>query len=201
MSDGGVVVFERELPGGVGAFEGLDGVVGFEGVAGELLEAIDEFLQAVFEGHLWGVLFGDLCAFLPFTGTEDLALDERAVFLFEGLEFWEGLNNGEAGGVTGVDAGDEGVYGVVEEFAADASGDELGEAFLDIGVSARDEGFCGEAELCAQGEEWRGEEGDGGGGEVDGAGVTHDEAFIGGGVGVEFAVIEAGVLDELADDG
>ncbi|MFM1942908.1 MAG: hypothetical protein RI897_1890 [Verrucomicrobiota bacterium] len=147
MSDGGVVVFERELPGGVGAFEGLDGVVGFEGVAGELLEAIDEFLEAVFEGDLRGVLFGDFGAFFAFAGAEDLALDERAVFLFQGLEFREGVDDGEAGGVAGVDTGDEGVDGVVEKFTADAAGDELGEAFFDVGVAAGDEGFSGEAEF------------------------------------------------------
>jgi hypothetical protein len=206
--DSGMELLEVVLAGAVsdeplsgGGLKVDDGGFGVDGVQETRLEGIDEFLKSTKEREFGGGLFGDLGATTSFFGAEDLAFDEGSVFLFECVEFGEGFDDGEASGVAGVDASDEGVDGVVEEFLTESAEDKLGEVFLDMGGGWADERFAEELEFGGGGEERAGDELERGGGEGDGLGTSDDVAVSGVGAGVEAAVGEAEVADEGGDDG
>jgi hypothetical protein len=173
---------------------GIQGQVGSEALG----EGIGEDLQAVVEGELGGIGFGDFPALTAFAGAEELSADEGAIAVLEMVDAGEGMAEGEGGRVPGIDTVDHGVDAVVEEFLAEAASDELGDTFL-VGMAAGTEGFGEEVKFGSEGEEGGKEEGGRGTGQGDGASVTDHIACVGGGVGIPAALGQAEVGEELGN--
>lgn len=106
------------------------------------------------------------------------------------------MAGGELGGVAGVDAVDEGVYGVVEVGFAEAAEGELGYGFVGVGAFGA-EGFGEDAEFVGGGEEGGCEGGDGVGGEGVEVVVFPYEAAAGGGEGGFEQVVGGEGLEEF----
>jgi hypothetical protein len=102
-----------------------------DGIGQPRLQRVDEFLEPLVKGEFWRRLFRDFSPLTAFARAQNLAFDERTVFLFEGVEFGKGLTNGQMGGITRIDPGNEWIDGVIEEFAAEPAKHKLSKAFLD----------------------------------------------------------------------
>jgi hypothetical protein len=78
--------------------------------------------------------------------------DDAAVGGFHFEEAWECGFEAESFGVGGVDAANEGLYEAIEGFAAEASADEAGEAFVGSCGLWGDEEFGEQSESAGDGE-------------------------------------------------
>jgi hypothetical protein len=97
----------------------------------------------------------------------------------------------------GIDPGDEGLDGVIQELSAEAAGDELGDGFL--ALAPGDEGLAEQTQLGGEGEEARRDHRRGRGRQGAQAAATHDEAFLGGAAGGYQAIRQADVPDQTAE--
>src|ERR1051326_4170759 len=100
-----------------------------------------EDFKAFIEGKFWRAVFGDLASFFPFSRSQDLAFDERAVFGFQLGQFRKSVRNRKPGRVSRINARDQRIDGAIKKFLAEPANDELRDAFFFSVGSPRDERF------------------------------------------------------------
>ena len=113
-------------------------------------ERIGERLHAVGEGKARRGVLRRFRVPLAFARAGDLALDQAAVFLFERKQPRKCRRHRDPLRVARVDAGDEGIDGVVEKLVAEAAAHERRDRFLDAGGRRRDERLAQEPQLRAK---------------------------------------------------
>ena len=128
--DGGILAIAGALPAAIAADNGFDGSVESHGAGWEFGDQrVSDGLQAVLEGNDWrdaGLAVG----FLRFHSGHHAA-NERAVRALGGPEVREGVPHGKFFRVTGVDARDERIHGVVDQLLVEMRTHQLGE--IDVG--------------------------------------------------------------------
>ena len=163
-------------------------------------QGVGEGPHAAPEREALGGVLGLLRAPLAFARAENGADDEAAVTLLERVQLRKRRGYREPVRVAGVDAGHEGLDGVVEEFAAEPAAHEMRDRLLLVRGLAADEGLEGEARLGERREERGGEEGARRHRQRDGPAVSDDEARVGDLARRQALGRDARRLDELADE-
>ena len=131
----------------------------------------------------------------------DLALDQAAVLLLERVQARERRRHRDPLRIAGVDAGDERIDRVVEEFGAEPAADERGDRFLGVGRRGRDERLAQQAQLRAERERRR-RRGTRRGdiGSANEPAAAHDEARRGDGARVDALAADAERVEQLVDE-
>ncbi len=162
-------------------------------------KGVGQALHAIAEGKHRRRLLRLLRIAFAFGCAQDLAADEAAVLALDLDQPWESGRHAEPLRVSGIDAGDEGIDGVVEKLRSEAPAHELGDGLVGVRRRAAHERLAQQRQLGAPGEQM--------GGEKRGRRQRHryqpsaaqHEALLRRRTGVDALPGDAGFIDEAAD--
>ncbi len=109
------------------------------------VERVGENLEAFVEGEFFCLRPFHFGALLSFTRSKDDSAQDRAVVILKSLELGKSVTDGEVLRDSRIDAGNEGIDGVVEKFLSQSTHDKIGERLVFITGFTANERFTEEA--------------------------------------------------------